>query len=317
MKIGVEIEPPKGAYTTQKEEKHSFEEEVNAYKNHVSMISITNRPVFGLSSITMAKRVQRLSMDANREIRINLHLTTRYSHFDIYREVLDSHRIGLTDLLPILGDPRGPKNDKTYFVDGFEILGFVNYLRNGNAEYLSDRFTEMIERGEFIEPLDDTKFRVGSVVDLNPYKEIKGKQIEIREKQIKFALRKQELGADYLISQGIFDTEHYFSFLEESGLKIPIIPGVLPARLRLINAFGIPINTLLKSRLRAQFSTEDEQREGNKISRDVFNDLKEKGCEAVHVYSLGSLKNFEEITGLKVGLPKIKLYDKSKDLGKS
>ena len=105
-------------------------------------------------------------------------------------------------------------------------------------------------------PISNAVFSIGSVVDINPRKITKdNREISIRDKQIKFARLKEKHGAQYLISQGIFDAEYYFEFIDAAELSIPIIPGIIPARLRLINQFGLPINTLKKQRLRAALTT--------------------------------------------------------------
>lgn len=48
---------------------------------------------------------------------------------------------------------------------------------------------------------------------------------------IKYARMKQELGADFLITQLFYDNEYFFDFQERAaaaGITVPIIPGVLP-----------------------------------------------------------------------------------------
>ena len=48
---------------------------------------------------------------------------------------------------------------------------------------------------------------------------------------IKYAKMKQELGADFLITQLFYDNEYFFDFQERAaaaGISVPIIPGVLP-----------------------------------------------------------------------------------------
>ena len=51
------------------------------------------------------------------------------------------------------------------------------------------------------------------------------------ETDIKYARMKQELGADFLITQLFYDNEYFFDFQERAvaaGITVPIIPGVLP-----------------------------------------------------------------------------------------
>ncbi len=294
--ISVELEPPKGIYDINQERLASIEQELKEYSNKVDLVSITNRPVFGLSAITMAKRVQSyLHEISNNSPRVSVHLTTRLSHFDLFQSVLDAHRMGLTDILPLLGDPRGPI-DTNYFESGIDLLGFISYLKSGRKNYLSKKYLKLLDRGQLVKPISNASFSIGSVVDVNPFKiNSENKEIPIREKQIKLARVKEKQGAQYLISQGIFDAEFYFDFVEAADLSIPIIPGIIPARLRLINQFGLPINTLNKQRLRAAFTTHEEFEIGNQIAAEVYQKLENSGCKKIHIYSLGNFNNFNEI----------------------
>ena len=172
MKASVEIEPPTGVYTSIEERDSSIEDEIVEYIGHVEMLSITNRSVFGLSAVTMAKRVYRhIEKIAPKPFRVSLHLTTRLSHHDLFRNVLDAHRIGLSDLLPILGDPRGPR-DLNYFENGFDILAFTAYLKSGNTNLLTSKYLEMLDNGQLVEPIKSADFAIGSVINVNPVKVI-------------------------------------------------------------------------------------------------------------------------------------------------
>ena len=51
------------------------------------------------------------------------------------------------------------------------------------------------------------------------------------ESDIAYARMKQDLGADFLITQLFYDNSHYYALLERAaaaGVTIPIIPGILP-----------------------------------------------------------------------------------------
>lgn len=51
------------------------------------------------------------------------------------------------------------------------------------------------------------------------------------ETDIAYARMKQELGADFLITQLFYDNEYFFDFQERAvaaGITVPVIPGVLP-----------------------------------------------------------------------------------------
>ncbi|MCY3410718.1 MAG: methylenetetrahydrofolate reductase [Candidatus Heimdallarchaeota archaeon] len=299
MKISVEIEPPSGPYVSLHEIQDSITEEIDSYLPYVNMISITNRPVFGYSSLSTAKWLQEHIGKVDHNVRVSLHLTTRLTHYDVYTQILDAHAHNISDILPILGNPRGPK-DPNYFENGFDLLGFVSYLKTGKTNYLSSKYKTMNKSGKLVDPLINPTFMIGNVIDINPCKITRsGKQVSIRENQIAYAQKKQKLGAEYLITQGFFKADYYFDFIDQAGIEIPIYAGILPARLRLIELFGLPIDTLVKQDLRGQFTTDDEKAAGNRYCKALIEDLEDRGCGQAHIYTISNTNNFFEITGIQ------------------
>ncbi len=295
--LSVEIEPPKGSVSFIINRDLLIEKEIRHYADRVNSISITNRTVWGLSPVTTAKKALNLIHKLfSKPADVILHLTTRSSIHDTYKQVLDAHFIGITHLLPILGDPRGPKTEG-FFSNGLEILGFISYLARGNVEHLSERFQKEWENERLPEPIPHSKFVVGTVLDPNPYIVIKNKKKEIRKRQLTLTRKKVACGAEFFISQAIFNADHYFSFLDELDENIQLAAGVMPARLSLIKRFGIPIDQKYEELLRSQVSKKDEMVVGNKIAAQVHADLRERGCKWIHVYSLGNPANFDAIVG--------------------
>lgn len=296
LEYSVEIEPPNTPFQSLESIQGMVFDEIKHYIPYTWMISITNRPVFGYSSLSTATWLQNYLLLNNRNIRVSLHLTTRLSIFDVYTQILDAHTSGVTDILPILGHPRGPM-DPNYFENGFDILGFSAYLATGDIEKLTPKYRSLLHEGKLVKPIPKASFNIGSVIDINPVQITKqGRIRDIRKKQIRFAQRKEELGAKYLITQGFYNTNDYFSFIEESGISIPIIPGILPLRLRLLEIFGLPIDPLIKQNLRGQFTTEEEKIVGNKITAEIVGDLADRGCKFAHIYTMSNFRNFFEIT---------------------
>ncbi len=293
--LSVEIEPPKGSVSFIINRNLLIEKEIRHYANRVDCISITNRSVWGLSPVTTAKKALNLIRKFfSKPADVVLHLTTRSSIHDTYKQVLDAHFIGLSHLLPILGDPRGPQTDG-FFANGLELLGFISYLSKGKIEFLSERFEKEWELGQLPEPIPNAKFVVGTVLDPNPHVFVNGVRKEIRKKQLTLTRKKLFRGAEFFISQAIFDADYYFSFLDELDQNIQLAAGVMPARLNLIKRFGLPISQKYEKLLKSQTSRESELAMGNKIAAQVYRDLRERGCQWIHVYSLGNPSNFDEI----------------------
>ena len=112
---------------------------------------------------------------------------------------------------------------------------------------------------------------------------------------IAYARMKQDLGADFLITQLFYDNTHFYELLEraeKAGITVPIIPGVLPilntAQIRRFTSLcGATIPSQLDSRLE-QFSEDNRAvREiGVEYATKQVEDLWANGVPGVHFYVL-------------------------------
>lgn len=127
------------------------------------------------------------------------------------------------------------------------------------------------------------------------------------EDDIRNLRRKVDAGADYVITQMFFDNSVFYRFVEKcraAGITVPIIPGLKPlATLRhldlLPEAFSIDIPEALSSAVREASGAPDPKeavyRTGAEWCTLQIRDLAAHGVEAVHLYTMGTVRNISEI----------------------
>ncbi len=130
--------------------------------------------------------------------------------------LIDLNFLGIHNLLLLRGDAHknGPKIEGTFNHHATDLQKQVNDFNNGISA-----------DGERFEAFE-TPFRYGMAC----YPE-KHEEAPNMETDLMYAKMKQDLGAEYLVTQMFFDNEKYFSFVErcrQIGITIPIIPGVKP-----------------------------------------------------------------------------------------
>ncbi len=112
---------------------------------------------------------------------------------------------------------------------------------------------------------------------------------------IRYARQKVDRGADFLITQLFYDNRHFFDLLEraeQAGIKVPIIPGVLPilntAQIRRFTALcGATIPPQLDAQLERYADDDDAVRElGIEHATAQVRELWDNGAAGVHFYVL-------------------------------
>ena len=272
----------------------------------VDLISITNRHIYNMSSLTASNKALKVLKQVNKNVKLAMHLTTRQNVIDTYKQLLDIQEVGLHYLMPLLGDPRGPKAPG-YFDNSLDLLRFTSYITTGNKDFLDqigsrkhDLFIDsqdiIPERTNFI----DNFFSLGTVLDPNPVRILQGKKIPIRKSEINLFPKKIKAGATYFMTQAIFSADYYLSFIDEVGKpNIPIGIGLIPTRLGLQERIGAPIPKEYLTRLKELHHDKKAQiMEGNIITHEILSDLLYRGSPGwIHIYSFGSLENVYEILG--------------------
>ena len=254
----VEITPPRGC------EPHKVLESVKQL--HESGVDAVNIPD-GPRALTRMS-AQHLSILVKQQVGIEpvLHYTCRDRNLlGMMSDMLGLDALGIKNLLVVTGDPpkMGSFPDATavFDVDSIGLTQMVNNLNHG------------IDLGgnQIGKP---TGYLIG--VGLNPG------AIEIETELRRFEWKVQA-GADFAITQPVFDVRNLLEFLGKiRHLHIPVIAGLWPL-VSLRNAEfmnnelpGVSVPVEIMKRMEAAKSKEDALAEGIKIAREMLRQLKDE-----------------------------------------
>jgi len=187
-----------------------------------------------------------------------LHYTCRDRNLlGMQSDILGAHAIGIRNILAITGDPpklgNYPHATAVYDVDA---IGLVKMIRNLN------RGLDIVGN-----PIDGaTSIHVG--VGVNPA------AVNMEEEMRRFE-RKVEAGAEFCMTQPVFDPELFFRFVERiSAFRIPVLVGILPlASVRSMEFLhnevpGMSIPDEIRARIKA--AGEDAKEVGVQIAREAL-----------------------------------------------
>lgn len=116
--------------------------------------------------------------------------------------------------------------------------------------------------------------------------------------------RKQDAGAEFLISQLFFDNDYYYSFLEKAGKKgitIPTCAGIMPiTTAKQIGTTVTLSGSAIPKALADIFATygenpEDMRKAGIDYAIRQIRDLQENGVNDIHIYTMNKPKMAAEI----------------------
>lgn len=181
-------------------------------------------------------------------------------------DLLGAASAGLTNILAVTGDPprEGPYDAGGVF--DIDSIGLTNLLRELNAG--RDPGGESIGA--------PTRFTVG--VAVNP-------SAVDPEAELRRFMWKADAGADFAVTQPVYDPEAFFRFLDRvAEFGVPILAGLLPP-LSLRNAeflanevpgLAVPVRVLDRLHRAAERGPEAEAEEGVAIVADVFERIRER-----------------------------------------
>ena len=208
--------------------------------------------------------------------------------------LIELRYLGIDNVLAIRGDDSG----------------YRKRLEHGRTvnEYAIDLVNQIaaMNRGHYLEDLldaDPSDFCIGAAGYCEKHFEAPNLSSDIR-----WAKKKVEAGAEYIVTQMFFDNRHYFSYVEEcrrQGIEVPIIPGlkILTTKRHLSSVprtFHCEIPTELAEAIEAA-KPKQVQDVGVEWAAKQAQELIDKGAPSIHFYILQSSKAINAL------LPRLKL----------
>jgi methionine synthase I (cobalamin-dependent)/5,10-methylenetetrahydrofolate reductase len=202
--ISIEISPPKGIETSQLLDKASLCSQMS-----IDTINIPDGP---RASSRLSAMITAVTIQQNVPIETILHFCCRDKNLiSIQSDLLGAQVIGIRNLLLITGDPpkigEYPDASGVFDLDSVQLTAVVNNLNRGID----------IARKSLKSQLS---FTIG--VGVNPVASNFILELDRFSKKV-------EAGAEYAITQPVFDTQSFFKFLEATeSFGVPIIAGIWP-----------------------------------------------------------------------------------------
>lgn len=216
-----------------------------------------------MRTIEVAKRIKR-----ELAIEVLAHVTCLGSTRDELRRLFDElAAAGIDNVLALRGD--APKTMSPSDVAGSALRYATDLIELLVAEY---------------------RFCIGAAA----YPEMHQQALSIDD-DLRNAVRKVELGAEFLVTQLFFDNRVYLSFVERAraaGITVPIVPGIMPITgyaqiARMTEMSGATIPTPLRDELEARVDQVDATRDlGVAFATLQCSDLLENGAPGIHFYTL-------------------------------
>ncbi len=274
----VEILPPKGVFNS-----HKVLERVESLKDVVDFASVT--------SGAGGKRKRCGTISLSHLIKKD-HGTECMSHLtcldaneaEIKEKLADIYNLGIENILALVGDK--PDNEPKIKInpDGqsfFFACDLVRYIRDG--EKVSKK---------------PNHFCLGVAAYPEGYE--KDKNVDRSAGILKV---KENYGADFAITQMVFDQNIYFNFLEKAraeGVTMPIIPSVRLVRSKaqceyLINQFGVNIPFMGVLEGFSKVAKNYEETFLFNYMRDLCKNLKQGGAPGIHFVILKDTELVQKI----------------------
>ncbi|MGD0115367.1 MAG: bifunctional homocysteine S-methyltransferase/methylenetetrahydrofolate reductase [Dehalococcoidia bacterium] len=253
--VTVEVDPPRGLNV-----QPILESAARLKEAGVDCLNIGDSPMARthMSAIAMA-----VMLKQQVGIETIVHCTTRDRNLiALEADLIGAHGLGLRNILCLRGDPpRGPGYSRAIGVWDVGSIGLIRVLKGMNEGVDSSG-------GSIGQP---ASFFVGAAG--NPMGQV--------ELEMKNTRRKQEAGADFLLTQPIFDAEAAAEYLEAvKEFNLPVILGIMPLYSQRHAEFihhelaGVTLPESIRERMR--LAGDNGLAEGMAIARELLHQVRGK-----------------------------------------
>ncbi len=210
---------------------------------------------------------------------------------DIEYELIDLQFLGIRDLLLLRGDKAKEDSRFTPTPGGHaHTTDLIRQVVRFNEGFFADG-TPIKQPGQ--------KFDIG--VACYPEKHEEAPNLE---RDMQYLKEKQDLGAQYAVTQLFFDNQKYFEFVErarEMGITMPIIPGIKPmAKLSQLTVvpktFHCDIPEALAREIVKCKTDEDARQLGIEWTTEQCRELYAHGVNNIHFYTVSAVDSVVEVT---------------------
>ena len=210
---------------------------------------------------------------------------------DIEYELLDLQFLGISDLLLLRGD-KAKEDSRFVPTPGghAHTTELIRQVKRFNEGFFADG-TPIKQPGQ---PFD---FGVACYPE-------KHEEAPNMEMDMQYLKEKQDLGAQYAVTQLFFDNGKYFEFVERArqmGITMPIIPGIKPfaklSQLTMVpKTFHCDIPEPLAKEVVKCRTDEDACRLGVEWTTAQCRELYEHGVNNIHFYTMSAVDSVVEVT---------------------
>lgn len=205
--------------------------------------------------------------------------------------LIDLSFLGITNLLLLRGDKARHHSRFTPEQGGHAHASELQMQVN---EFNAGRFVD----GSEMDLVADAPFSYG----VAGYPE-KHEESPNRELDLMWLKHKVDCGAQYIVTQMVFDNERFYRFVDDcraAGINVPIIPGIKPvttcAQLTVLpRVFHVDLPDALARELMACRDDAAAKEVGVEWAAGQLKDLYAHGIPSVHLYSLNAVPSVERI----------------------
>ena len=210
---------------------------------------------------------------------------------DIEYELIDLQFLGIHDLLLLRGDKAKEDSRFTPTPGGHaHTTDLIRQVVRFNEGYFADGT-----------PIKNPGRRFDFGVACYPEKHEEAPNME---RDMQYLKEKQDLGAQYAVTQLFFDNQKYFEFVERArqmGITMPIIPGIKPmAKLSQLTVVPTTFHCDIPESLAREIvkckTDEDARQLGIEWTVEQCRELYQHGVDNIHFYTVSAVDSVVEIT---------------------